>query len=71
MAEEFDHVDRIMMATKDPTVILEGHPIPASTTLLYRVCKNDGDKLEEAHRLVRLFIEKALEVGPDQKPRDA
>lgn len=62
MAErtELDHVDIIMMQTKDPTTLIEGLSVPALTTLLYRVCDNDERRFEEADRLVRLFIETAI-----------
>jgi hypothetical protein len=46
----------------DPTVNLEGRPVPALTTLLHRVCGNDPKKFEEATRLVELFVTKALEA---------
>lgn len=55
-------VDRVLFKTVDPTVILDGKPIPAMTTLLYRVCDNDTEKFEEATRLVGLFIREALDA---------
>lgn len=37
--------------------------LPALTTLLYKVCDNDGNKFDEACRLLRLFMGMAqLEV---------
>jgi hypothetical protein len=56
-----DHVDRVLYGTLDPTVLLDdGKPLPAMTTMLYRVCDNDKKKFEEAARLVGLFIKAAL-----------
>lgn len=54
-------IERIMLQTKDPTVDLHGHPIPALTTLLHRVCDNDPGKYEEAVRLIELFIQKTIQ----------
>jgi hypothetical protein len=62
-----EQVGRIMMMTKDPTVMFPRDtagkppaPMPAITSLLYRVCDNDQTKFEEACRLVELFIVAAL-----------
>jgi hypothetical protein len=49
-------VTAILLGTVDPTVSLAGWPVPAMTTMLYRVCDNDPARFEEATRLVRLFI---------------
>lgn len=51
----------IQIRTKDPENRLLGNPVPALTTLLYKVCDQDQNKFEEATRLVDLFIEEALE----------
>jgi hypothetical protein len=50
----------VLFRTTDPTVQLQGKPIPAMTSLLHRVCDNDPDKFEEATRIVELFITEAL-----------
>lgn len=54
-------INRILFGTTDPTVNLEGTPVPALTTLLYRVCDENQDKFKEATRVVELFIRKAIE----------
>lgn len=57
-------LDRVLYATVDPTVEdPPGRPVPALTTLLYRVCGNDDQQFEEATRVVELFVTKALEVA--------
>ena len=56
-------VDRILFKTLDPTVTLDGRPLPAMTTLLYRVCGNEEKKFEEATRLVALFLAEAIGDG--------
>lgn len=53
-------LDRIFYTTNDPTILMDGRPVPAMTTLLHHVCGNDRAKFEEATRLVELFIEAAL-----------
>ena len=53
-------VDRVLYGTTDPTVSLDGKPVPAMTTMLHRICDNDEKKFEEAMRLVELFIRKAI-----------
>lgn len=55
-----DKVQQILYMTKDPTMLLDGRPIPAMTTLLHRVCDNDLKKFEETCRIVELFIAEAL-----------
>lgn len=52
--------ERILYTTIDPTIVMDGRPVPAMTTLLYRVCGNDPAKFEEATRLVELFVGAAL-----------
>lgn len=53
-----DTIEMAQYKTVDPNTGL-----PALTTLLYKVCDNDGDKFEEACRLLRLFMGMAqLEV---------
>ena len=53
-------VAAILFGTVDPTVSLDGRPIPAMSTMLYRVCDNDPVRFEEATRLVQLFIDAAM-----------
>jgi hypothetical protein len=53
-------MERVIFRTIDPTISLDGRPVPAMTTLLYRVCDDDPDKLEEATRLIELFIRDAF-----------
>lgn len=55
-------INRILLGTIDPTVLLAGHPVPAMTTMLYRVCDNDLEKFAEATRLIELFIAEALKT---------
>ena len=58
-------VEQLMYATVDPTVEFSpGQPMPAMTTLPFRVCDNDQTKFEEACRLVELFISEALKDKP-------
>lgn len=53
-------VNRVLFGTVDPTAELNGRPLPAMTTMLYRVCNNDEKKFSEATRIVELFINEAL-----------
>ncbi len=55
-----DKAEAVLFRTIDPTVNLDGRPIPAMTTMLHRVCGNDDDRFQEAMRLVELFIIEAL-----------
>jgi hypothetical protein len=57
---ESQTTNKILFRTIDPTLRLDGQPLPAMTTLLYRVCDNDPVKFEEATRIVELFISEAL-----------
>lgn len=51
----------VLFSTVDPTVELApGKPVPAMTTMLYRVCDNDPVKFEEATRLVQLIVAEAI-----------
>ncbi len=52
--------DPVLYLTVDPTVVIDGQPVPALTSLLHRVCGNDPDKFEEATRIVALFIKEAM-----------
>lgn len=52
--------EQVLYRTRDPQHQLDGLPLPALTTLLYRVCDNDPDRFATACRLVTLFIEEAL-----------
>jgi gamma-glutamyl:cysteine ligase YbdK (ATP-grasp superfamily) len=54
-------IEQVLFRTIDPTVRLDGRPMPALTTLLLRVCGDDAEKFEEATRIVELFIQAALE----------
>ena len=64
MTELAEQVDRILMITKDPTVHFpDRDSVPALTTMLHRVCKNDPKTFEEATRLIKLFIVAALKEG--------
>lgn len=56
--------EAILFRTLDPTVQLDGRPVPAMTTLLHRVCGNDPDQFAEACRVVELFIAEALAAEP-------
>lgn len=53
----------VLYGTLDPTnpVGLFGGT-PAMTTLLYRVCDGDGEKFDEACRLISLFLDKKEEM---------
>lgn len=53
-------VERLLFSTVDPTVEMDGRPLPAMSTMLYRVCDTDLVKFEEATRLIGLFIADAL-----------
>ena len=48
-------VEKFFYTTVDPQT-----GMPAMTTLLHRVCKGDDQKFDEACRLIRLFMESAL-----------
>lgn len=52
--------EQILYDTIDPENVVDGRPVPALTTLLYRVCGEDPERFEEATRLVELFIIAAL-----------
>lgn len=60
----------VLYSTTDPTnpVGLPGGT-PALTTLLYKVCDNDGEKFDEACRLICLFLDKKdeLDAAPLKK----
>lgn len=51
----------VCSATYDPDNFLNGKPILAMSTMLYKLCDGDDTKFIEGMRLVDLFIEKALE----------
>ena len=51
---------QIFYRTVDPQNLFNGTPVPAGTTLLYKVCGGDGPKFEEACRLMNLFVTEAL-----------
>lgn len=51
-----DRIDQLQMMTTDYETGL-----PALTTLLYKVCDGNGDKFDEACRLLKLFMLKAQE----------
>ncbi len=55
--------EQVLLQTVDPTVLVDGRPVPALTSLLYRVCANDPDKFAEATRLVELFVRVALRAA--------
>lgn len=54
----------VLYSTTDPTnpVGLPGGT-PALTTLLYKVCDNDGEKFDEACRIISLFLDKKDELN--------
>jgi hypothetical protein len=60
-------IERAFYATIDPTIEFPPgkHEMPAITTLLKRVCENDGAKFEEAIRLIELLIKNALASKPE------
>lgn len=58
--KEFDKIDKLMLMTNDPV-----HNMPALATLLHKVCGNNGKTFNEADRLIRLFMEKALESNDE------
>lgn len=62
-------IERAMFSTMDETVKMsDGRPVPAMTTMLYRVCDNDPAKFAEADRLVGLMIAEAVKLyGQDVK----
>jgi hypothetical protein len=53
-------IERVLFATIDPETLIDGRPVMALTTMLYRVCDGDDRKYKEATRLVELFIAEAL-----------
>lgn len=56
-------IDAILMHTVDPQNSISGKPVPALTTLLYRVCDGHPGKFDEANRLITLFILEAQRRG--------
>lgn len=60
MNDELTDTDQILFRTLDPTVMLNGKPLPAMTTLLSQVCDSDPNRFQEAIRIVQLFIGEAL-----------
>ena len=53
-----DLYTEIMIRTYDPSHLFsDGHPMPALTTLLVKVCDQDQTKFEEATRLIELFMD--------------
>lgn len=51
-------VEKVLYSTVDMAGTIPN--CPALTTLLYKVCGNDGEKFDEASRLVQLFVRQAL-----------
>ncbi len=54
-----DAFDQMFFHAVDPTVQIDGRPVPMGTTLLYRVCKEDTALFEEALRLMRIVFDDA------------
>jgi hypothetical protein len=52
-----DHRMSQIIRVKDPMYTMQGHPVPALTTLLYKVCDNNSEKFNEACRLIDLFMD--------------
>ncbi|MBX9860659.1 MAG: hypothetical protein K2Y20_13895 [Sphingomonas sp.] len=61
-----DQFDAVTFGTIDPLRRIDGKPIPAMTSLLFEVCNNDTERFDAAMRLVRLFCDKAFELGAQQ-----
>lgn len=55
-----DAFDQMFFRAIDPTVQIDGRPVPMGTTLLYRVCKEDQTLFEEALRLMRIVFDDAI-----------
>lgn len=55
-----DAFDQMFFRAVDPTVQIDGRPVPMGTTLLYRVCKEDQTLFEEALRLMRIVFDDAI-----------
>jgi hypothetical protein len=62
------NIELVLYATRDPETLFQGAPVPAMTTMLHRVCGNDAAKFDEAVRLVKLFIESALDGVKEPTP---
>lgn len=58
--EENSLVERIAFNTVDPQYVYKGTPLPALTSMLYKVCLQDDVMFMEASRLITLFIKQAL-----------
>jgi hypothetical protein len=59
-----DHIEPLFYTVHDPENLFhDGMPVPAITTLLYKVCQNDHQLFDEAVRLMRLMMEAAYEKG--------
>ena len=61
-----DQFDSVMYGTQDQLRRIDGKPIPAMTSLLYEICGNDTERFDAAMRIVRLFCDKAFELGAQQ-----
>lgn len=55
-----DAFDQWFFRAVDPTVTVDGRPVPVATTLLYRVCREDQALFEEALRLLRIAFEDGI-----------
>lgn len=65
--EQVDKInDLVTYGTKDPVYQLNGKPIPAITSVMYRLSNKDVKQFEEAMRIIDLFIRKTIEVTLEQ-----
>lgn len=56
-----DKLEILFYTVQDNKVFNGLTNIPAMTTLLHKVCDGDGEKFDEACRLIRLYMEAAYE----------
>lgn len=47
----------------DPTVLIDGRPVPALTTVLFRVCAEDTGRFEDALRFLRMAFDAGRAVA--------
>jgi len=52
-----DDIEPLLFSVRDPKYNFQGRPVPALTSLMYRVCGDDPERFEEATRILQLFID--------------
>lgn len=61
-------LEGLFYTVQDPAYTMpDGGAIPAVTTLLLKVCKNDHEAFDEAVRVIGLFTSAAYDLGKAAK----